>query len=656
MDDVRVYDRALSLAEVQALAQVSNTAPVCNGVPLSTAQNTAADVAPSCTDANGNPLTYAIVAQPAHGVASVVSGQLHYVPTTGYTGPDSFTYKANDGTIDSNTATVTVTVNAGGSGPIALWTMNEASGTTRADTGSAPANTATTVGSPTVVAGQLGNALSLNGTSQHAATPDEASLDLTGAITMAAWVRPGAAATQDLISKNVNGVTDGYQLSLSDDAAANSQIVFVRFNQNTSGDTFRVNSTTQYPANGTTWIHVAATWDGTTIRLYYNGVQESSLAFAGPIATNTIPLALGAQVTGAGVASRWFDGEMDDVRVYDRALSLAEVQTLAQVSNTAPVCNGVPLSTAQNTAADVAPSCTDANGNPLTYAIVAQPAHGVASVVSGQLHYVPTAGYTGPDSFTYKANDGTVDSNTASVNVTVTPPGSGVVMVGAGDIADCGVGAGQTAALINALPTATVFTLGDNAYATGTATEYTNCYEPSWGAFKTRTYPSIGNHDAPNQTTGYFPYFSATPGGVGSPNGYYSYDQGSYWHVIVLNSEINYAAGSTQEQWLRADLAANSSKNVLAYWHQPRFSSDDTHGNAVVGEAIWDALYEFGADLVLNGHAHWYERYAPQTPDGVADPTYGIRSSRSERAARPCAALGTIDPNSVVRDWSPGAS
>ena len=115
---------------------------------------------------------------------------------------------------------------------------------------------------------------------------------------MAAWVRPGAAATQDLISKNVNGATDGYQLSLSDDAAANSQIVFVRFNQDTSGDTFRVNSTTQYPANGTTWIHVAATWDGTTIRLYYNGVQEVSLAFAGPIATNAIPLGLGAQVDG----------------------------------------------------------------------------------------------------------------------------------------------------------------------------------------------------------------------------------------------------------------------------------------------------------------------------------------------------------------------
>ena len=91
---------------------------------------------------------------------------------------------------------------------------------------------------------------------------------------------------------------------------------------------------------------------------------------------------------------------------------------------------------------------------------------------------------------------------------------------------------------------------------------------------------------------------------------------------------------------------------MLAYWHQPRFSSDSVHGTAVVGEAMWDALYEFGADLVLNGHAHWYERYAPQTPDGVADPTYGIRQFTVGTGGRSLRGPGTIDPNSVVRDWS----
>ena len=194
--------------------------------------------------------------------------------------------------------------------------------------------------------------------------------------------------------------------------------------------------------------------------------------------------------------------------------------------------------------------------------------------------------------------------------------------------------------------------MGDNAYSTGTITEYTDCYEPSWGAFKARTYPAMGNHDAPNQATGYFPYFSATPGGIGSPDGYYSYDQGPYWHVIVLNSEADYSVGSAQEIWLRADLAANADANVLAYWHTPRFSSDDTHGTEVAAGAIWDALYEYGADLALNGHAHWYERFAPQTPDGVADPTYGIPQITVGTGGKVLRGLGTIDPNSEVRDWS----
>ena len=276
------------------------------------------------------------------------NGGFTYTPTNGYSGPDSFTYRANDGTVNSNIATVSITVGAAPSGPIAYWTMNEASGT-RADTGSAPANDATTVGAPTSVAGQIGNALSLNGTSQHAATPDETSLDITSAITMAAWVRPGAAATQDLISKNVNGATNGYQLSLSDDGAANSQVVFVRFNQTTSGDTYRRQFHDPVPGDRHHVDPRRRHMGRHDRRLYYNGVEQDSLAFAGPIATNTLPLALGAQVTGAGVASRWFDGEMDDVRLYDRALSLAEIQALAQVVNTAPVCSGVPLSTAMNT-------------------------------------------------------------------------------------------------------------------------------------------------------------------------------------------------------------------------------------------------------------------------------------------------------------------
>jgi len=198
------------------------------------------------------------------------------------------------------------------------------------------ANHATAFGTPTYVTGKDGQAIDLNGTTQYASVAHNASLatvTTANAVTMAAWIRPGAVATQNLISKSVNGSVNGYELCLSTSGALpSSQRVFVRFNQQTSGDTYRVNSTTQYNGLLGTWIHVAATYDGATIKLYVNGVLESSLPAALTIASNTLPLAIGAQVTGTGTASRWFQGAMDDARLYDRALSAAEIAALANAT------------------------------------------------------------------------------------------------------------------------------------------------------------------------------------------------------------------------------------------------------------------------------------------------------------------------------------
>jgi hypothetical protein len=150
-----------------------------------------------------------------------------------------------------------------------------------------------------------------------------------------------------------------------------------------------------------------------------------------------------------------------------------------------------------------------------------------------------------------------------------------------------------------------------------------NCYEPSWGRHKSRTYPSPGNHDHHTQgAAAYYNYFGPVAGEPGK--GYYSYSLGT-WHIIVLNSEIGVSAGSDQEQWLRTDLAANPATCTLAYWHVPRFSSGDLHGNSVRMQPLWQALYDHGADVVLNGHEHHYERFAPQDPQGNADPVRGIR-------------------------------
>lgn len=201
-----------------------------------------------------------------------------------------------------------------------------------------------------------------------------------------------------------------------------------------------------------------------------------------------------------------------------------------------------------------------------------------------------------------------------------------IVMVGAGDIASCVRDDDDaTARLLDTIGGA-VFTLGDNAYPTGTPVEFAACYDPTWGRHKSRTRPAPGNHDY--YTRGAFGYFDYFGDAAGDPDkGYYSYDLGR-WHIIVLNSNCSKTGGcdpgSPQEQWLRADLAANPARCTLAYWHHPRFSSGRHGGDATI-VAFWQALYEHNADIVLAGHNHVYERFAPQTPDGKPDPTHGIR-------------------------------
>jgi hypothetical protein len=222
------------------------------------------------------------------------------------------------------------------------------------------------------------------------------------------------------------------------------------------------------------------------------------------------------------------------------------------------------------------------------------------------------------------------------------------VLVGAGDIAVCGSGGDEaTAALLDGIP-GTVFTAGDNAYGDGTPKQFARCYDPTWGRHKARTRPSPGNHDyKTGDGAGYFGYFGARAGPAG--RGYYSYELGA-WHVISLNSNIRMSAGSPQEQWLRADLAANKKRCVLAYWHHPRFSSSDHHGNDEQTQPLFQALYDHAAEIVISGHDHTYERFAPQTPEGAAAPGRGIRQFVAGTGGRSHYSFGAPLPNSEVRD------
>jgi acid phosphatase type 7 len=205
--------------------------------------------------------------------------------------------------------------------------------------------------------------------------------------------------------------------------------------------------------------------------------------------------------------------------------------------------------------------------------------------------------------------------------------GEAAILVGAGDIADCKnlSGAEATAKLLEQIP-GTVMAVGDLAYPDGSKENFA-CYDKTWGRVRTRTRPAPGNHEFhAGGATPYFDYFGAS---AGDPkDGYYSYELGS-WHVVVLNSECKDIGGcdaaSRQVQWLCADLAAHPAACTLAYWHKPLFSSGSAHGNDREMKPFWQALYDGNADVVINGHDHDYERFAPQNPDGGSDATRGIR-------------------------------
>ena len=269
--------------------------------------------------------------------------------------------------------------------------------------------------------------------------------------------------------------------------------------------------------------------------------------------------------------------------------------------------------------------------------------------------------------------------------------GDPVVLAGAGDIARCYPGqdvtqfqkpgpdnpAAQTARLLGAMRGATVMAVGDNAYEFGSPGDYAGCYQPTWGRFRDRTQPATGNHEylTPG-ALGYFQYFGSHSH---APLGYYSYDLGT-WHVVVINSTpqeylcwppelTEFPAGFpelpvpahpgpaagracagdvAQQTWLANDLATHrSAACTIAYFHHPRFSSG-MHGNQYQMQKIWDIMYAGGVDVVVSGHDHMYERFAPQDPDGNADPTRGIRQFTVGTGGAEFYGVSERQPNSEV--------
>ena len=272
-----------------------------------------------------------------------------------------------------------------------------------------------------------------------------------------------------------------------------------------------------------------------------------------------------------------------------------------------------------------------------------------------------------------------------------------VTLVGAGDIARCDATHDEkTAQLMNnvlrsltsdgtlpSLNRARVITLGDNAYTNGTRSQFANCYDnyrltdgtrydssrPAWwGQFKGRTMPTLGNHEYLNSTDPtlksepYFDYFSArndfklpaapvpSPG-LTKGKGYYSFNLGS-WHIVALNSNCDYVScGSTsaQAQWLRNDLANHPARCTLSYMHHPLYASG-TGGLEPRVKPLWQILYNKGAEVMLNGHDHRYERLARIDPNDNPDPNHGIRPLIAGTGGDPgSGTTDTNEPNSQLK-------
>jgi hypothetical protein len=240
-------------------------------------------------------------------------------------------------------------------------------------------------------------------------------------------------------------------------------------------------------------------------------------------------------------------------------------------------------------------------------------------------------------------------------------PADGVLVAAAGDIA-CRRDADDpcvqqaTSDLVLASGASAVLALGDLAYDDGTLEEYRTLFEPSWGRLGSLLHPVPGNHEYHTAgAAGYFDYFN----GVGATNGragkrgegWYSFEVGA-WHVVALNSncdDVDCGPGSPQEVWLRADLAASRAACTLAFWHHPRFSTGE-HGDDPRVAPLWQALHDAGAELVVSGHDHDYERFAPRTATGAPDPARGIRQLVAGTGGRHLRPFVATDPASEARD------
>jgi hypothetical protein len=339
----------------------------------------------------------------------------------------------------------------------------------------------------------------------------------------------------------------------------------------------------------TSWHHVAVTKSGSTVRLYIDGASVTGAATNRTMTDNTLPLAIGQSSDSA-----YFDGGIDEVAVYRGALTASQIQGHYAASTTTsppPPPPPPPTDPVVAAAGDIACDPADASYN-----------SGYGTTTKCRQGYVA----------------GLLDNTLAGI-----------------------------------------LALGDNQYEAGTLSTFGQVYGPTWGQFSAITHPIAGNHEYnTSAATGYFDYFNGAGRSTGPAGkrgaGWYSYDIGS-WHLIALNSNCDdvggCGSGSAQDSWLRSDLSAHTNKCTLAYWHHPRWTSGgEGGGNSTFMSQLYKDLYNANADLLLVGHDHDYERFAPQDPNAVVNQSRGIREFVVGSGGKSHHGWGTLARNSEVRN------